>query len=189
MTEEERRRRRRALRRKREQQRRRRLIAAAVVAVLVLGGGAVGIAHSILRDAQTANVGSLAYSGQAGSDGRITERLQENGAGNAKESDVMARRSQEKLSRGNRRGMVVIAGVVAVLLVVFMVQSRQISVKNASYESQKEELTQKLQDEELRSGEIDKLKDYVNSTEFIEKMAREKLGLVYDDEIIFKAEK
>ena len=49
----------------------------------------------------------------------------------------MARRSQEKLSRGNRRGMVVIAGVVAVLLVVFMVQSRQISVKNASYESQK----------------------------------------------------
>ena len=101
----------------------------------------------------------------------------------------MARRSQEKLSRGNRRGMVVIAGVVAVLLVVLMVQSRQISVKNASYESQKEELTQKLQDEELRSGEIDKLKDYVNSTEFIEKMAREKLGLVYDDEIIFKAEK
>ena len=86
MTEEERRRSRRALRRKREQQRRRRLIAAAVVAVLVLGGGAVGIVHSILRDAQTANVGSLADSGQAGSDGRITERLQENGAGNGTDS-------------------------------------------------------------------------------------------------------
>lgn len=86
MTEEERRRRRRALRRKREQQRRRRLIAVAAVAVLVLGGGAVGIVHSILRDAQTVNVGSLADSGQAGSDGRITERLQENGAGNATDS-------------------------------------------------------------------------------------------------------
>lgn len=86
MTEEERRRSRRALRRKREQQRRRRLIAAAVVAVLVLGGGAVGIVHSILRDAQTANVGSLADSGQAGSDERITERLQENGAGNGTDS-------------------------------------------------------------------------------------------------------
>ena len=47
-------------------------IAAAVVAVLVLGGGAVGIVHSILRDAQTVNVGSWADSGQAGSDGRIT---------------------------------------------------------------------------------------------------------------------
>lgn len=87
MTEEERRRRRRALRRKREQQRRRRLIAVAAVAVLVLGSGAVGIVHSILRDAQTANVGSSADSGQAGSDGTITERLQENGAGNAEASD------------------------------------------------------------------------------------------------------
>ena len=86
MTEEERRRRRRALRRKREQQRRRRLIAVAAVAVLVLGGGAVGIVHSILRDAQTANVGSSADSGQAGSDGTITERLQENGAGNGTDS-------------------------------------------------------------------------------------------------------
>ena len=35
--------------------------------------------------------------------------------------------------------------------------------------------------------EIEKLKDYVNSKEFIEKMAREKLGLVYRNEIIFKA--
>ena len=87
MTEEERRRRRRALRRKREQQRRRRLIAVAAVAVLVLGGGAVGIVHSILRDAQMANVGFSADSGQAGSDGTITERLQENGAGNAEASD------------------------------------------------------------------------------------------------------
>ena len=86
MTEEERRRRRRALRRKREQQRRRRLIAVAAVAVLVLEGGAVGIVHSILRDAQMANVGSSADSGQAGSDGTITERLQENGAGNGTDS-------------------------------------------------------------------------------------------------------
>ena len=87
MTEEERRRRRRALRRKREQQRRRRLIAVAAVAVLVLGGGAVEIVHSILRDAQMANVGSSADSGQAGSDGTITERLQENGTENAEASD------------------------------------------------------------------------------------------------------
>lgn len=87
MTEEERRRRRRALRRKREQQRRRGLIAVAAVAVLVLGGGAVGIVHSILRDAQMANVGSSADSGQARSDGTITERLQENGTENAEASD------------------------------------------------------------------------------------------------------
>lgn len=87
MTEEERMRRRRALRRKREQQRWRRLIVAAAVAVLVLGGGAVGIVHSVLRGAQTANVGISANSGQAGSDGTITGSLQENGAGNVAASD------------------------------------------------------------------------------------------------------
>ena len=72
MTEEERVRRRRALRRKKEQQRRRRLITAAVVALLVIGGGAIGIVRYVLRDAQTANVGPSAGSGQAGSDGTIT---------------------------------------------------------------------------------------------------------------------
>ena len=39
-----------------------------------------------------------------------------------------------------------------------------------------------------RAGEIENLKDYVNSTEYIEKIARDKLGLVYEDEILFKAE-
>ena len=42
--------------------------------------------------------------------------------------------------------------------------------------------------QESLKQEIENLKDYVNSTEFIEKVARDKLGLVYEDEIIFKAE-
>lgn len=82
-----------------------------------------------------------------------------------------------------------IAGIVAVLLIVLLVQSQQLLSRNASYESRKEELTQQIQDEEVRAGEIDKLKSYVDSEEFIEKIARERLGLVYKDEIIFKAEK
>ena len=74
------------------------------------------------------------------------------------------------------------------MLVVLLSGSQKLSVRNEQYESQKEELSQQIQDEEVRSGEIVKLKDYVNSKEFIEKMAREKLGLVYRNEIIFKAE-
>lgn len=91
-------------------------------------------------------------------------------------------------SKSNRRGMIAIAGIVAVLLVVLLVQRQALSAQNAEYESRKAELSQQLKDEEVREGEIEKLKDYVNSTEFIEKTAREKLGLVYEDEIIFKAE-
>lgn len=61
-------------------------------------------------------------------------------------------------------------------------------MKNNAYQAQKAELEQQIKDEEIRAEDIEKLRDYVESDEFIEKMARDKLGLVYEDEIIFKAE-
>ncbi len=97
------------------------------------------------------------------------------------------RTGKKKPNRSNLAGVITIAGIVAVLLVVLLSGSQKLSVRNEQYESQKEELSQQIQDVEVRSGEIEKLKDYVNSKEFIEKMAREKLGLVYRNEIIFKA--
>lgn len=100
----------------------------------------------------------------------------------------MSVRRRKKPGKSNRRGMLVIAGIVTVLLVVLTMQSQQLSARNLAYESQKAELDQQINDEEIRGGEIDQLKEYINSIEFIEKMAREKLGLVYQDEIIFKAE-
>lgn len=92
-------------------------------------------------------------------------------------------------SKSNRRGMVAIAGIVTVLLVTLLVQSSQLSAQNKVFESRKTELEQQIKDEELRTEEIENLKDYVNSTEYIEQVAREKFGLVYEGEIIFKAEK
>lgn len=84
--------------------------------------------------------------------------------------------------------MVAIAGIVMILLVGLLMQSRQLSAQNQMYESRKAELEQQIKDEELRTEDIENLKDYVNSTEYIEQAAREKFGLVYSDEIIFKAE-
>lgn len=91
-------------------------------------------------------------------------------------------------SRSNRRGMVAIAAVVMVLLVGLLLQSQELSSQNVKYESQKAELEQQIKDEEMRAGEIENLKEYVDSTEYIEKVARDKLGLVYEDEILFKGE-
>lgn len=95
---------------------------------------------------------------------------------------------RKRASKSNRRGMVAIAGCVLVLLVSLLVQSQKLVAQNAQYEQQKTELEQQIKDEEMRAGEIENLKDYVNSTEYIEKIARDKLGLVYEDEILFKAE-
>ncbi len=99
----------------------------------------------------------------------------------------MAKR-RKKPSSSNRRGMVAIALIVMVLLVGLLVQSQKLSIQNRQYEARKTELQEQINDEELRAGEIENLNEYVTSKEYIEKVAREKLGLVYEDEILFQAE-
>ena len=69
------------------------------------------------------------------------------------------RTGKKKPNRSNLTGVITIAGIVAVLLVVLLSGSQKLSVRNEQYESQKEELSQQIQDEEVRSGEIEKLKD------------------------------
>ena len=97
-------------------------------------------------------------------------------------------KTRKKPSSSNRRGMVAIALIVMVLLVGLLAQSQKLSRQNAQFQAQKSELEQQIKDEELRAEEIKKLPDYVKSKEYIEKIAREKLGLVYSDEILFQAE-
>ena len=45
-----------------------------------------------------------------------------------------------------------------------------------------------LEQEELRAEEIDELEEYVGRDEYVEDVAKEKLGLVYPNEILFEAE-
>ncbi len=100
----------------------------------------------------------------------------------------MAKRRKRRVSSGNRLGMAGIAVVVMTLLTVLLIQSHRLEVKNTAYASQVEELEEQIAEEQDRSQELEKLPEYTQSQEYIEKMAREKFGLVYPDEIIFKAE-
>ena len=45
----------------------------------------------------------------------------------------------------------------------------------------------KKSDLEKEAKSIEEQKKYMQTNEYIEEMAREKFGLVYDDEIVFKA--
>ncbi|MGN0276816.1 MAG: septum formation initiator family protein [Hominisplanchenecus sp.] len=84
--------------------------------------------------------------------------------------------------------MCCISAVVLVLLVVFSVQSHSMKQKNASYQEEIAQLEKQMEAEEARSEEIEELKEYVQSDEYAEQVAKDKLGLVYEDEIIFKPE-
>lgn len=95
--------------------------------------------------------------------------------------------------RGRRRGanrgaMLGISAVVAVLLVSLTFQSRSLMAKNSAYEQKEAELEQLLEAEMKRTEEISGLEEYMKTDEYVEKIARDKLGLVYPDEILIKPE-
>lgn len=71
--------------------------------------------------------------------------------------------------------------------VIVLVNSMTLRAKERAYKEQEIELQQQIKEEEQKAKEIDKLEDYVGTDAYVEDMAREKLGLVYEDEIIFKA--
>ncbi|MCD7735394.1 MAG: septum formation initiator family protein [Lachnospiraceae bacterium] len=89
-------------------------------------------------------------------------------------------------SKSNRRGMYSIAAIVMVMLVGLLVQSQSLRAENTDYEAQKAELEQQITDEEVRAEEISDLSGYLASDEYVEKLAREKLGLVYEDDVIYR---
>lgn len=62
---------------------------------------------------------------------------------------------------------------------------RQEILQNSQQESA---LERQLQDETDRTEEIQELEQYMQSDEYIEKIAREKLGLLKENEILFREE-
>ncbi len=99
------------------------------------------------------------------------------------------RRGKRRGRRSNRLGMFCITAVVALLLVALSVQSYALAQKNKAYAQEEELLNKELADEQKRSEEIEEFEDYVQTDEYVEKAARDKLGMVYPDEILIRPEK
>ena len=88
----------------------------------------------------------------------------------------------------HRGSMILISAVVVILMVTLSVASISLHAKNSTYKEQEAELEAELEKEKSRSEEIDELAEYVGTDEYVEDVAKEKLGLVYPNEIIFEAE-
>ncbi len=100
---------------------------------------------------------------------------------------TMTKKQRKRASSSNRRGMAGIALVVLVLLTVMLFQSRKLEAKNAAYVEQIAQLNEEIELENARADEIEKMPEYTKTREYVETVAREKFGLVYEDEIIFRA--
>lgn len=60
--------------------------------------------------------------------------------------------------------------------------------QNAQNLAQQQLLEEKIAEEEARSKELDEYSEYMKTDEFAEWYAKEKLGLIHKNEIIFKGE-
>ncbi len=85
-------------------------------------------------------------------------------------------------------GSITIVGVVLLLLVFVSVASLKLRVQNANKQERIQELEAQIEAEDEKADEIEEYGKYVQTKKYAEEVAKEKLGLVYEDEIIFKAE-
>ncbi len=81
-----------------------------------------------------------------------------------------------------------ISAIIVLLAVVLSAGSISLQKKNKAYKAQQAQLQTQLKEEEKRAEEIDALEEYVGTDEYIEDVAKEKLGLINPNEILFKAE-
>ena len=62
------------------------------------------------------------------------------------------------------------------------------SKRLAVYDAKAATIEQEIENEQARTEDIDKLKEYMQTDEYVEEIAREKLGLAKDNETVFKKE-
>lgn len=100
------------------------------------------------------------------------------------------RRSREKKRDkwGNRMALIGITVVVLSLAVVIGLKSKSLKEKDLAYQIREENLLAQKAKEEERKEELEERKIYVQTKQYIEEVAKEKLGLVKQDEILLKPE-
>ena len=109
-----------------------------------------------------------------------------------KENQKFSRKRREKLKKDENRqpesktAMISVILVASALSISLMARSSAIEEKIGDYKSQRKEVKAQISAEEQRTKEIEALKEYMQSDEYAKQVAREKLGLVEGDEIIFK---
>lgn len=98
----------------------------------------------------------------------------------------MSRRMTIRKRRQNKLSMCLVSIVVLMLLVVVFISSIELKQKQATYLEKKNLLEQQIAQEEQRAQELVELRKYTQTKAYIEEVAKDKLGLVHSDEIVFQ---
>lgn len=97
----------------------------------------------------------------------------------------MNRKRRDK-NLNSRLPLLGITLVVGVLAFAVGIRSENLKEKEQTYLMREEKLNNQIEEQKERTEELDRKKVYVKTKQYIEEVAREKLGLVDPDEIILK---
>lgn len=95
-------------------------------------------------------------------------------------------RRKKKDRWGNRLAIIGITMVVASLAVVVNLKSTSMRKKDLEYQAKEEALLRQVDKEKNRANELEEYRVYVQTKQYIEEVAKQKLGLVKPDEILLK---
>lgn len=99
----------------------------------------------------------------------------------------MARRKTPYRKRHqNRFSMFLVSLVVLMIMVVVAVRSVELQQKIEGYDTQIASLTTQIEAENARAEKIEEYRKYTQTKAYVEEVAKDKLGLVYEGEILFK---
>ena len=99
----------------------------------------------------------------------------------------MARRKTPYRKRHqNRFSMFLVSLVVLMIMVVVAVRSVELQQKIEGYDTQIASLTTQIEAENTMAEEIEEYRKYTQTKAYVEEVAKDKLGLVYEGEILFK---
>lgn len=98
----------------------------------------------------------------------------------------MAGAGKRKRKNGNRVGRLCITCIVFIFALVMSVQIVTVYQKDQEYIAKQAELEQQLSDEQDRQEELKDYETYTKSQQYVEDVAKSKLGLLYKNEVVFK---
>ena len=97
-----------------------------------------------------------------------------------------SRKRARRMRGREKRALLVMGLIVGSVGITLTVRGNALNQQIQQNSLKESALEQQLEDETKRREEIQELEQYMQSDEYIEKIAREKLGLLKENEILFR---
>ena len=98
-------------------------------------------------------------------------------------------RNSRGIRKRIRMGMASIGVVAVIMLGALLYEGQNLQSQLNFYQEKEASLNDQIEEEKERTEEVDKTKEYMETDEYAEDVARNKLGLVKDNEVVFEEEK